>query len=65
VCTFSNRLFATKAIRGWLFATDEDRCAIVAEHFRQSQVFAAATVGRRTPVDHPGDPLFAVWATRA
>jgi SAM-dependent methyltransferase len=65
VCTFSNRVFPTKAIRGWLYATDEDRGAIVAEYFRRSLVFGPATVARRTPVDHPGDPLFAVWSARA
>jgi len=64
VCTFSNRVFATKAIRGWLVATDGERCGIVAEYFTRSQVFGPATVGRRTPPGHPGDPLFAVWAVR-
>jgi len=64
VCTFSNRVFPTKAIRGWLYATDEDHCRIVAEYFRQSEVFAAATVSRRTPPDHRGDPVFGMWATR-
>ena len=29
VCTFSNRCFPTKAIRGWLYADDEQRCEIV------------------------------------
>ncbi|MEA3018874.1 MAG: hypothetical protein QOI47_398 [Actinomycetota bacterium] len=64
VCTFSNRLFATKAIRAWLYGSDEDRCAIAAEYFRSSRAFRPAIVERRTPRDHPGDPLFAVWATR-
>lgn len=64
VCTFSNRVFATKAIRAWLYGTDEDRCAIVAAYFDRSRVFAPATVARRTPPGHRGDPLFAVWATR-
>jgi SAM-dependent methyltransferase len=64
VCTFSNRLFPTKAIRGWLYAGDEDRMAIVVDYFRRSRVFAPATAARRTPPGHPGDPLFAVWATR-
>jgi SAM-dependent methyltransferase len=64
VCTFSNRLFATKAIQGWLHATDEARMAIVVEYFRRSRVFGPATAARRTPADHTGDPLFAVWATR-
>jgi SAM-dependent methyltransferase len=64
VCTFSNRVFATKAIRGWLLGTDEDRCAIVAEYFHQSRGFGPATISRRSAPDHRGDPLFAVWATR-
>jgi SAM-dependent methyltransferase len=65
VCTFSNRVFPTKAIRGWLQATDEGRLAIVAEYFRRSRAFATPTVARRTAVDHRGDPLYAVWAARA
>jgi len=64
VHTFSNRVFPTKAIRGWLHATDEQRCAIVAEYFRRSSVFDEPVVARRTPPSHPGDPLFAVWAQR-
>ena len=64
VCTFSNRLFPTKAIRGWLHASDEERTAIVAEYFRRSRVFGEPVVARRTPDGHPGDPLFAVWASR-
>ncbi|MBV8386609.1 MAG: methyltransferase domain-containing protein [Acidimicrobiia bacterium] len=64
VVTFSNRLFPTKAIRGWLYASDDDHCSIVAEYFAQSRVFATATVSRRAPTDHRGDPLYAVWATR-
>lgn len=65
VCTFSNRVFPTKAIRGWLYATDDQRCEIVATYFRLSQVFAEPVVGRRTPSGHRGDPLFAVWAIRS
>lgn len=64
VCTFSNRLFATKAVRGWLYADDDERCAIVAEYFRRSEAYGTPTVSRRTPPDHRGDPLYAVWATR-
>jgi SAM-dependent methyltransferase len=64
VCTFSNRVFPTKAIRGWLQATDEQRRAIVVEYFEQSGVFEPATAALRTPPDHPGDPLSAVWSTR-
>ncbi len=62
VCTFSNRLFPTKAIRGWLESTDQDHLAIVSAYFRRSGAFGSSTTERRTPADHRGDPLFAVWA---
>jgi SAM-dependent methyltransferase len=64
VCALSNRLFPTKAIQGWLAATEPERMTIVAEYFRRSRVFGPATQARRTPPDHPGNPLYAVWATR-
>jgi len=63
VCTFSNRLFATKAVLGWLHAGDDDEhCRTVADYFSSSRAFSDATVARRTPPGHRGDPLFAVWA---
>ena len=65
VCTFSNRIFPTKAIRGWLYASEEDRPRIVAEYFRRSRVFEEPITALRTPPDHRGDPLYAVWATRS
>jgi SAM-dependent methyltransferase len=65
VCTFSNRLFPTKAVRAWLYGTDTQRCAIVAEYFAASRVFEPAVAALRTPPHHTGDPLYAVWATRA
>jgi SAM-dependent methyltransferase len=61
VCTFSNRCFPTKAIRGWLYASDEEHCGIVAEYFRRSGGFQEPIIDRRTPPGHWGDPLFAVW----
>jgi SAM-dependent methyltransferase len=64
VCTFSNRVFATKAIRGWLYATDEGRCRTVVEYFDRSGAFGPPTTARRTPPEHRGDPLYAVWAVR-
>jgi len=62
VCTFSNRCFPTRAVRGWLGATDEQRCAIVAEYFRLAGGWNDPIVERRTPPSSHGDPLFAVWA---
>ena len=64
VCTFSNRMFPTKAIRGWLAASDQRRAEIVAAYFRTSDGWDEPTVERRTPLDRRGDPLFAVWAHR-
>jgi len=62
VCTFSNRCFPTKAIRGWLYSTDEQHGAIVASYFRVSGAWTEPVVERRTPPLHPGDPLYGVWA---
>jgi SAM-dependent methyltransferase len=63
VCTFSNRCFPTKAIRGWLYASDAQHGEIVAEYFRRSGRFDEPVIDRRTPPGHFGDPLWAVWAT--
>ena len=65
VCTFSNRLFPTKAIRGWMAASDEGRAEIVATYFRASGGWHEPMLERRTRSHHRGDPLFAVWAHRA
>ena len=64
VCTFSNRCFPTKTIRGWLASTDEQHCEIVAHYFRATGAFDEPAVERRTPPTHFGDPLYAVWARR-
>jgi SAM-dependent methyltransferase len=63
-CTFSNRCFPTKAIRGWLTASDTEHGAIVAEYFRRSAGWTEPVVELRTPAPHRGDPLWAVWARR-
>ena len=65
VCAFSNRCFPTKAIRGWLYADDEQRCEIVEQYFRLAGRWDEPRSQRRTPGSHPGDPLLAVWAHRA
>jgi SAM-dependent methyltransferase len=65
VCTFSNRCFPTKAIRGWLVTGDKQHCAIVAAYFERAGGFDPPTVERRTPASgYGGDPLFAVWSRR-
>jgi SAM-dependent methyltransferase len=63
VCTYSNRLFPTKAIMGWRASDDATHAAIVATYFELAAGFDTATAA--TVVDAPGhDPLFAVWAHR-
>lgn len=61
VCTFSNRCFPTKAIRGWLSTDERGRCAIVATYFDLTDGFDEPIVQHRNP-GAPGDPLDAVWA---
>lgn len=64
VCTFSNRCFPTKAIRGWLAMSDEQHCGLVVEYFRRSGGWDEPVVQLRTPRTGMGDPLYAVYATR-
>ena len=70
VLTFSNRLFPTKAVRGWLAADEDGRCAIAAEYLRLAQGFGEPEVSLRTPPGwdrggrYAGDPLYAVVARR-
>lgn len=70
VLTFSNRLFPTKAVHGWLAADEDGRCAIAAEYVRQAGGFAEPEVSLRTPPGpgrggrYRGDPLYAVVARR-
>jgi len=64
VITFSNRLFPTKAIRGWLMSDSDTHCDIVRAYFESSGAFEPATAQLRTPLDQPGDPLYAVYARR-
>jgi SAM-dependent methyltransferase len=60
VCTFSNRCFPTKAIRGWLLSGERQRCELVAMYFDLSDRYGPAIIEERT--DTGGDPLYAVWA---
>lgn len=65
VVTFSNRLFPTKAIRGWFMADSAEHCRIVTEYFALSGSFATPTAELRTSLDQPGDPLYAVYAYKS
>jgi SAM-dependent methyltransferase len=59
VCTFSNRCFPTKAIRGWLSVDERTRCEVVAEYMRLAGLDDISWQCR-TPTNHVGDPLYAV-----
>ncbi len=63
VCTFSNRCFPTKAIRGWLSTGDGGRAAIVRRYFELTDGFDEPTAEQR-PTSPFDDPLFAVSARR-
>lgn len=62
VCTFSNRCFATKAIRGWLAAGEQERVAIVRRYFELSEGFGAPEDAVRRRGRRGADPLWGVWA---
>jgi hypothetical protein len=62
VCTFSNRCFPTKAIRGWLASTDESHVALVARYFELSKGWGEVVAEQRATAFV--DPLYAVWARR-
>lgn len=63
VCTFSNRCFPTKAVRGWLMTDDAGRCDLVRRYFELARTFAAPTVDVAIAAGLGSDPLYAVWAT--
>lgn len=65
ICTFSNRLFPTKAIRGWLHADEPERVAIATAYFRRAGGWEEPVNELRTPALRSADPLYAVWARRA
>jgi len=55
VTTFSNRLFPTKAIRGWYVSSDSDHCALVSLYFKLAGGFDPAVIEDRSPGrDLPG-----------
>jgi SAM-dependent methyltransferase len=62
VITFSNRLFPTKAIRGWLANDDAGHLRIVATYFERSGCWDEPKVDARIPPGRGSDPLYAVWA---
>ncbi|MDP9377922.1 MAG: class I SAM-dependent methyltransferase [Actinomycetota bacterium] len=64
VCTFSNRCFPTKAIRGWRATNDAGRVQIVRRYFELTNGFSEPVDELRTQRRRFGDPLYGVWAAR-
>lgn len=64
VVTFSNRMFPTKAVRGWIATPDEHRTEVVRALFAEVPAFGPSTADLRTAPYAPGDPLWAVRAAR-
>jgi len=64
VCTFSNRCFPTKAIRGWLGTDDAGHVRIVRRYFELTPGFGPPSADLRTEPYTAGDPLYAVWAAK-
>jgi SAM-dependent methyltransferase len=62
VCTFSNRLFPTKAIRGWLLSESGTHQQIVDGYFDSAGGYDGALT-RECTTPPGGDPLYAVWAS--
>jgi len=64
VCTFSNRCFPSKAVRGWLATDDQAHGDVVATYHRLAGGFDEPVVQQRLD-GRRGDPLWAVYARRA
>ena len=64
VCTFSNRMFPTKAVRGWLAVDEADRPDLVSAYHRLTGRYDEAVVEQRLAGTWRHDPLWAVWARR-
>jgi len=64
VCTFSDRCFPSKAVRGWLAVREQDRPEIVAEYHRAAGGFEEPVVAHVLQGTWRHDPLWAVWARR-
>lgn len=62
VCTFSNRCFPTKVIRGWLAMNEAQRCTVVSRYFQLAGAYEEPQSKLCTRPGAFGDPLYAVWA---
>ena len=66
IVTFSNRMFATKAVRIWRYSTDRRHIDLVTAYLEEAGDFDDIRGGFTNPdTSPPGDPLFAVVANKA
>ena len=66
IVTFSNRMFATKAVRIWRYSTDRGHLDLVTTYLEGAGNFENIRSGLVNPEDSPpGDPLFLVAAAKA
>jgi hypothetical protein len=65
VCSWSNRCFPTKVVRGWLAVPEDRRHDIVTAYFTLAGGWTTPVTRTCLPPDGRGDPLWAVWARRA
>jgi SAM-dependent methyltransferase len=63
VVSFSNRCFHTKAVAVWLASSDADHLGLVHAYFEAAGGWRDVHREDRSPVR--GDPLYAVWGSRA
>lgn len=69
IVSFSNRMFAQKAIRAWRAGTGSDRLQLVEQYIEATGAFEASQTVREQPFVPPtqrflggGDPFYAVHA---
>jgi len=63
VCSWSNRCFPTKAVRGWLATPDERRGDVVSAYFAAAGGWGEVTQATRVAPGGRRDPLWAAWAS--
>ena len=65
IVTFSNRMFPTKAVRGWRSVNDREHLDLVASYMDYAGNFTGVQGGLANPQEAPpGDPLFVVMARK-
>ena len=58
--SFSNRMFASKAILGWRMSSDKDHCYLVSQYFKKTGNFAEFKILKLVKENVFYDPLFVV-----